>query len=119
MKTRRLGIVIVALAAVGPAVAQAGPGKTPLEACVKAFEQTLVSSDDVQHTFKFMPAKDDPVTSSLVQYYSIGYTFDLQAHDSKTGEVVGQARCLADSRGRVSSLSPLAPSQSTKRVAQN
>ncbi len=122
MNTRRLGLAIIAIAAVGPAVSQAGAGNTPLEACVSAFEKTLVSSDEVARTFKLVREKDEQSPSALLQYYSIGYTFDLQAHDPKTGEIVAQARCLANSRGKVSSLSPLpllAQPQGTKRVAKN
>jgi hypothetical protein len=118
MQTRRLGLAIIALAAVAPAVSQASPGKTPFEACVNAFEKTLVSSDDVQPKFKVVHREDD-VMSAIERYYSIGYTFDLQANDPKTGEVVAQARCLTDSRGKVSSLSPLLGQSQAKRVARN
>jgi hypothetical protein len=121
MQTRRLGLLISAIAAVCPAVSQAWPGHTPLEACVAAFEKTLVSSDDAQHKFKVVHGTDDAM-SAILQYYSTGYTFDLRANDPSTGEVVAQARCMADSRGRVSSLSPLpllAQSQAPKRVAKN
>jgi hypothetical protein len=121
MQTRRLGLALIALAAVAPAVSQAWPGKTPLEACVNAFEKTLVSSDEVQPKFKVVHGRDDEFMSALERYYSLGYTFDLQANDPKTGEVVAQARCLTDNRGKVSSLSPLpllAQSQA-KRVARN
>lgn len=121
MQTRRLGLAIVALAAMGPTISQAWPGPTPLDACVNAFEKTLVSPDDVRHKFTVVHGRDDAM-SALTQYYSLGYTFDLQANDPKTGVVVAQARCMADSRGRITSLSSLplvAPSQGTKRVAKN
>lgn len=122
MITRRLGFAIIALCAVGPAVSQAWPGDAPLQACVSAFEKTLVSPDDAARTFKVVHEKDEPYASAILQYYSIGYTFDLQAHDPKSGELVAQARCITDNRGKISSLSPLplvAQSQGTKRVAQN
>ncbi len=93
MITRRLGFAIIALCAVGPAVSQAWPGDAPLQACVSAFEKTLVSPDDAARTFKVVHEKDEQYASAILQYYSIGYTFDLQAHDPKSGELVAQARC--------------------------
>jgi hypothetical protein len=119
MMIRRLGLSLAALAAVCPAVSQAWPAKSSLDACVNAFEKTLAQSADAEHAFKVVYAKDQ-FASSIVDYYSTSYTFDLQANNVKTGQVLARARCRADRRGIVA-LSPLPPLDATEtpaRVAQ-
>ena len=117
MKTRRLGISLAVLAAVCPAVSQAWPAKASLDDCVNAFEKTLAHSDDAPHAFKVV-YRSDPSMSSIADYFPTSYTFDLQAN-SNTGEVVAQARCSVDNRGKValSALPLLDATQTPQRVA--
>ena len=116
MTMRRLGLSLAALAAVCPAVSQAWPAKASLDACVSAFEKTLAQSQDGGHAFKVVYDRDQ-FSSSVADYFPTTYTFDLQANNVKTGEVVARVRCEAGRRGIVA-LSPLDATQAPARVAQ-
>jgi hypothetical protein len=118
----RKGLTIAALSALAPAVSSAWPAKQSLDACVSAFEKSLETPDASGRTYKVV-YNDDQSTSSVTRYFSsASYTFELQANNPRTGEVLARARCLANSRGVVSSLSPLplpAASEGRERVAQS
>jgi hypothetical protein len=86
---------------------------------VNAFEKTLAQSEDAGHAFKVVYGKDQ-FASSIADYFPTSYTFDLQANNVKTGEVVARVRCEADRRGIIA-LSPLPlldVTQTPARVAQ-
>jgi hypothetical protein len=100
MTIRHLGLAIAALAAVCPAVCNAWPAKASLDACVTAFEKTLAPSADVSHAFKVV-YESEPLSSSIADFYPTSYTFDLQANNPKTGEVVARVRCSANRHGSV------------------
>ena len=42
---------------------------------------------------------EEQFASSIADYFPTSYTFDLQANNVKTGEVVARVRCEADRRG--------------------
>jgi hypothetical protein len=117
MKIRQLGLSIAAFAAVSPAVCNAWPAKTSLNACVNAFEKTLASSYEVSHAFKVVYGSEE-VASSIADYYPTSYTFELQADDPKTGAVVARVRCSTDRHGGVALTSLLDSTQAPARVAQ-
>jgi hypothetical protein len=119
MTIRRLGFslaALAALAAVCPAVSQALPAKASLDACVNAFEKTLAHSEDAGHAFKVVYRRGQ-FASSVADYFPTSFTFDLQANNVKTGEVLARVRCEADSRGVVA-LSAVDARQTPARVAQ-
>ena len=119
MTIRRLGLSLVALAAVCPAVSQAWPAKASLDACVNAFEKTLAQSEGAAHAFKVVYGREQ-FASSIADYFPTSYSFDLQANNVKTGEVLARVRCQADRRGVVA-LSPLPlldASETPARVAR-
>jgi hypothetical protein len=117
MTIRHLGLSIAALAAVCPAVCNAGPAKASLDACVSAFEKTLAPAVDASHAFKVV-YETEQFSSSIADFYPTTHTFDLQANDSRTGEVVARVRCSADRRGNIALTSLLDSAQSAARVAQ-
>jgi hypothetical protein len=117
MTIRHFGLSIATLAAVCPAVCNAWPAKASLDACVAAFEKTLAPSDEVSRAFKVVYGSE-PFTSSIADYYPTAYTFDLQANNTKTGEVVARVRCSADRHGSVALTSLLDSTQPPSRVAQ-
>jgi hypothetical protein len=117
MTIRHFGLSIAALAAVAPAVCNAGPAKASLDACVTAFEKTLAPADEVHHAFRVVYASEQ-LSSSIADFYPTSYTFDLQANNSKTGAVVARVRCLADRRGSVALTSLPDAAQAPARVAQ-
>jgi hypothetical protein len=111
MTIRRLGLSIAALAAVCPAVSQAWPARASLDACISAFEKTLAQ-------FKVVYGREQ-YASSIADYFPTTYTFELQADNVKTGEVLARVRCEADRRGIVAlSALPLVDARETARVAQ-
>lgn len=118
MTIRRLGLSLAALAAVCPAVSQAWPARASLHACVNAFERTLVQSAGSGHAFKVVYGREE-FASSITDYFPTSYTFDLQANNVKTGEVLARVRCEADRRGIVAlSPLPLDAGATAERVAQ-
>jgi hypothetical protein len=117
MDIRHLGLSIAALAAVCPAVCNAWPAKASLDACVTAFEKTLASADEASHVFKVKYESQQSATS-IADYYPTSYTFDLQANNSKTGQVMARVRCVADRSGSIALTALLEPSQGPARVAQ-
>jgi len=117
MNIRPIGLSIFALAAAFPALCNAGPAKASLDACVAAFEKTLAPVADVSHAFKVV-YESEQFSSSIADFYPVSYTFDLQANNSKTGEVVARVRCSADRHGSVALTSLLDSAQSPARVAQ-
>jgi len=117
MTIRRFGLSISALAAVSPAVCNALPAKASLDACVKAFEKTLEPADAVSHAFKVV-YPGERLTGSIADFYPTAYTFDLQANNLKTGEVVAHVRCATDRRGSVVLTSLVDSMQPPARVAQ-
>lgn len=117
MTIRLFGLSIAAVAAVSPAVCNAWPAKTSLDACVTAFEKTLAPADEVRHAFKVV-YDGEQFSSSIADFYPTSYTFDLQANNSKTGAVVARVRCSADRHGSIALTSLLDAPQSPARVAQ-
>ncbi|HTV94441.1 MAG TPA: hypothetical protein VME42_00480 [Steroidobacteraceae bacterium] len=106
MNIRTAGLTIAALSALAPAVAGAWPGKSSLDACVNAFEKTLAPAGESARAFKVV-YQGDRFSSSVAQYFPSEYTFELQANDPKTGEVIARVRCLANTHGAVASMQPL------------
>jgi hypothetical protein len=117
MNIRHIGLSIAALAAACPTVCNAWPAKASLDACVTAFEKTLAPAEDVSPAFKVVVSSEQ-FSSSIADFYPTSHVFDLQANNSKTGEVVARVRCSADRRGVVALTSLLDASQSPARVAQ-
>jgi hypothetical protein len=106
MKFRILGLTLAAASALSPGLSQAWTGKASLNACVNAFEKSLDSSAGREFKVIFSGGRFEDNSLAAV-FMPAEYTFDLAANDPKTGKVYARARCLADSRGTVSSLSPL------------
>jgi hypothetical protein len=116
MTIRRWGLSLAALAAVCPAVSHAWPAKASLDACVNAFEKTLAQSADAGHAFKVVYGRGQ-FASSITDYFPTSYTFELQANNARTGEVLARVRCEADRRGIVA-LSPLPLLDATETPAR-
>ena len=106
MKFRTLGLAIAAASALTPALSQAWAGKTSFDACVNAFEKSIDPSAGRGFKVVFSGSHSGE-TGYAALMTPVTYSFDLAVNDGKTGKVFARARCLADSRGTVSSLSPL------------
>jgi hypothetical protein len=106
MNAVRFALVAAAAAALAPAISNATPERTALNACARAFASSLASAGTAPPAFKVIygGAFDGP---STVQYFVRNFTFDLHARNPKTGQPIARASCSADARGGVISLSSI------------
>jgi hypothetical protein len=105
MNSRPLCFALVTLAALTPLTSNASPEKDSINACAHAFAARL-SADAVRPlAFKVnYPDHVNATSGSIADSFSMGYSFDLQARDPKTGAVVERARCSTNLRGAVTAL---------------
>jgi hypothetical protein len=105
MNAVRLALVAAAAAALAPAIVNATPERTALNACARAFASSLAAAGAAPPAFKLIyGALDGP---STVQFFARNYTFELHARNPKTGLPIARASCSTDARGGVLSLSSI------------
>ena len=106
MNAVRFALVAAAAAALSPAIANATPERTALNACARAFASSLASAGNAPPAFKVIydGAFDG---ASMVQFFARSYTFELHASNPKTGLPIARASCSTDARGGVISLSSI------------
>jgi hypothetical protein len=115
MTILKLLLTAASIVAICPAVSQASPENTALNACAQAFAASLASGS-VAPTFKLKYHSES--AGALADYYgSHDFTFYLQARDAKTGLTLARATCSADNRGAVA-LTATPPETSRSLVAQ-
>lgn len=114
MIIRNIPLAVAAIAALTPLISNASPEKAALTACAQAFASSLASPGASAPTYKIAYRGSD-IPGSMVDFYSREYTFELQAHDAKTGSSIARASCSTDVRGNVVALSsmPLATAGTT------
>jgi hypothetical protein len=120
MNIRKIPLAVTAIAALSPVLANASPEKTALTACAQAFASSLASPGASAPTFK-IAYRGSAIPGSMVEfYYSREFTFELQAHDPKSGMTIARASCSTDTRGNVVALSsvPLGDGRPTLAAAQ-
>lgn len=90
-------LTLIALAAV-PFAAQAQPSaETALDACVKSFVATYLPGHPVRQVSKRAPAP-----GFIESYYAPRqYTIALTAYGARSGNLLAQARCVANRSGSV------------------
>jgi hypothetical protein len=98
-----LAATIVALA---PAVSNAAPEKSAIEACARAFAASFATTDVAAPAYT-VDYRGVQYVESVTDMYARGYTFHLFAKSRKTGLPIAQASCATDKRGVVIALSPL------------
>jgi hypothetical protein len=106
MSIRKLGLSIIAAAALQPAICTASSEKTAFDSCVTAFEASIAAGGAGAPAYKIL-YRGNRFDSAIEQYFATEYTYDLAARNAKTGATRARARCTADSRGAVFSLEPL------------
>jgi hypothetical protein len=109
MKSRHLSLLAVIAAAVSPTLALAGPEQVSLVACAHAFAASL-SAASAAPAPRFKVAELNGDTGTIASLYAREFTFDLTAHDPKTGAPVAKATCSASRDGTVTALSALTAS---------
>lgn len=106
MHTCKIGLAVIALAALAPTISSASPDKASLDACVSAFAKSLAASGSAVPTYKLID-RADPFSSTPAPYFiKMAYTYDLEARNSQ-GDVLARVRCSTNGRGTVSALAPL------------
>jgi hypothetical protein len=117
MTIRKLLLAAASIAAICPAVSQAFPENTALNACAQAFATTLASGSAAPAIkLKYHHSES---AGPLADYYSSReFTFYLQARDPKTGLTLARATCSADTRGNVLGLTATPPETLPSLAAQ-
>jgi hypothetical protein len=101
---RNIPLSVAAIAALSPVISNASPEKTALTACAQAFASSLSAPGASAPAFK-IAYRGAATPGSMVEFYSRAYSFELQAHDPKTGSTIARASCSTDARGNVVALS--------------
>jgi hypothetical protein len=116
MHVRTLLIAATALAAVAPAVCNAGPESAALKTCTAAFASSLGVKGAAAPTVK-LNYRDGQASSAFAEYYTHEYTFFLKANDPKTGLALARATCSATVGGALLSLSATAAEAQSPALA--
>lgn len=94
----RKAVAVAGLIAFGavPLTSQASGPDTAVKSCVQTFIDTYLKDRTVRSTVQI------PAPTPLRPQHS--YTVDLSAHGAQSGDLVAQARCTANARGKVTVL---------------
>jgi hypothetical protein len=103
MNIRKIVFIAAASAALCPAISSASTEGSALDACARAFALRLAPPGAAAPSYKL--AYGSSPFGSLIEPYSLAYTFELRANDKKTGLPIARASCSTDTRGAVISLS--------------
>jgi hypothetical protein len=104
MHVRTLLLTLASVAALTPAVSNAGAESAALKTCTAAFASSLSAQGTSSPAVK-LKYRGGPAASSFAEYYTRDYTFFLKANDPKTGLPLARATCSATTAGTLLSLS--------------
>ncbi|HEY1312405.1 MAG TPA: hypothetical protein VGE92_00940 [Steroidobacteraceae bacterium] len=107
MYLRKIVLIGACAAVLAPAISNASPERTALNACVRAFATSLATPGNAAPAVK-VDYRGDITSGSVLDYFASEYTFDLHANNGKTGLAVGHVSCTSDTRGAVISMSQVA-----------
>lgn len=103
MNIRQLALAAAAAAILSPAISNASPETTALNACARAFATSLASAGAAAPVYKVVYGGDRSAASAA-DFFVHTYTFDLHAKNQRTGLPVARANCSTDLRGSVIAL---------------
>lgn len=103
MNILRFTLAVVTVAGFSPLISQASPGMDSVNTCARAFAASMGLTAAVPPSYKLRYV--NRFSGSIADYYPGNDTFDLEAHDPKTGAVIARARCSTNTRGRIVALS--------------
>jgi hypothetical protein len=107
MHIRTLLIAAATLAALTPAVSNAGPESAALKTCTAAFASSLHTAKGTESPAVKLNYHSGAPSSEIAEYYTRDYTFFLKANDPKTGLPMARAQCSATTAGTLLSLSAI------------
>ena len=96
----KVSLVAAAIAALAPVASQASPEKDALNACSRAFAESLASPGAAAPAYKVV-LRGDSDMGTVSQYFVRSYSFYLHANDPKTGAALARATCSTNSLGAV------------------
>jgi hypothetical protein len=105
MDIRKLTLAAAACAAISPSISNANPESVALQACARAFASSIAAPGSAAPSYK-LDYLGTHAESALASYYGREYTFDLRAHDRKTGATLASATCSTNMRGTIVALTP-------------
>ena len=99
MNIRTFLLSVASTAAILPHVSHASAENAALNACARAFAASMAPAGSSAPAFK-LKRSSSQAGSAIGDYYSAHeYTFELQAHNPKTGLILARATCTADTSG--------------------
>ncbi len=102
MHFRNILLSAAALAALSPSISNATAEQDALKSCAKAFAASIAAPGDAAPTYKVDYRGQN--TGALTAYYERQFTFELKAHNAKTGLTVARATCSVDAAGNIVAL---------------
>ena len=106
MNPRTFGLAAAAVAAFSPTICNASAESVAVNSCARAFVDNIAHERAAAPRYK-LDYRGSLSGASIAYYFPTTSTFDLEAHDSRTGAVLARARCSTDARGAVVALSLL------------
>jgi hypothetical protein len=106
MNIRKIRLSVISVAALCPAMSFASTAGASFDACLNAFEKSITAPGAAIPAFKIL-YRPDRFAGSIAEFYATTYTYDLEARNPRSGATFARARCSADSRGSVLSMSQL------------
>jgi hypothetical protein len=100
MNARRFALAVVTAAGVSPLISHASPAVDSVNTCARAFAASMAVSGAAPPTYK-LRYHVGRLSGSIADYFPTNDTFELEAHDPKTGVVIARARCSTNSRGTI------------------
>lgn len=99
MHTSYFALALITTTALAPLLSQASPETESVNVCARALAAGLGGTGGSAPTYKLIYFGHQ-FTGSVADYFSAN-SFELEAHDPKTGAVIASARCSTNYRGAV------------------
>jgi hypothetical protein len=104
MNILRFTLAVVTAAGFSPLISQASPEADSVNTCARAFAASMAVNGAAPPSYK-LRYHVNRFSGSIADYFATNDTFELEAHDPKTGAVVARARCSTNTRGTIVALS--------------
>ena len=106
MNFPKIALAAAAIAALTPALCNATPESDAINACARAFANTLAAPGAQAPAYK-VSYRSGPHSGSMLEFYARDYTFDLHVNDRNSGLPIARASCSTDAHGEVVAFSPI------------
>jgi hypothetical protein len=100
MNLLRFTLAVVIAAGLSPLISQASTGADSVNTCARALAASMAVAGAAPPSYK-LQYHVSRFSHSIADYFSANDTFELEAHDPKTGVVIARARCSTNTRGTI------------------